>query len=148
KILPVLSKNCFACHSSTLSSPKSGFAMDTKAGLAKGGVRGGDLIPGNPDQSRLMRAIGYGDPELQMPPGGKLPDAVIADFRKWIQAGAVDPRSDAPPTRLSAANTPGAEFFEKKIRPVLASRCVSCHSSSSPSGGLALDTNAGLRKGG
>src|SRR6266567_7841503 len=70
KILPVLSKNCFACHSSALSSPKSGFAMDTKAGLARGGVLGGDLIPGNPDKSRLMKAIGYGDTELQMPPSG------------------------------------------------------------------------------
>ena len=148
KILPVLSKNCFPCHSAALSSPKSGFAMDTKAGLAKGGVLGGDLIPGDPDKSRLMRAIGYGDTELQMPPSGELPDAVIADFRRWIQGGAVDPRSAPTAAKSSVANTPGAEFFETRIRPVLSSQCYSCHSSSSRAGGLALDTNAGLRKGG
>ena len=30
-----------------------------------------------------------------MPPTGKLPDSVIADFEQWIAAGAVDPRVDA-----------------------------------------------------
>src|SRR3954463_5390475 len=44
----------------------------------------------------------------------------------------------------------GAEFFEKKIRPVLATRCYVCHSASAPKvqGGLWLDTRDGLRKGG
>ena len=42
----------------------------------------------------------------------------------------------------------GAEFFEKKIRPVLATRCYGCHSSKlrSPMGELVLDTRAGLAK--
>jgi hypothetical protein len=29
-----------------------------------------------------------------MPPSGKLPDNVIADFERWIAAGAPDPRQD------------------------------------------------------
>ncbi|MEJ7607051.1 MAG: hypothetical protein WKF37_12500 [Bryobacteraceae bacterium] len=39
------------------------------------------------------------------------------------------------------------DHFEKKIRPVLASRCYSCHSSSLtvPQGGLILDSAAGIR---
>src|SRR6516162_2407102 len=43
-----------------------------------------------------------------------------------------------------------AAFFETKIRPVLATKCYACHSSSlkAPMGGLLLDTKAGLRKGG
>ena len=42
----------------------------------------------------------------------------------------------------------GTEFFEKKIRPVLATRCYGCHSSKlkSPMGELVLDTKAGLSK--
>src|SRR5262249_2850352 len=41
-------------------------------------------------------------------------------------------------------------FFEKKIRPVLATQCYSCHSAKvkKPKGGLLLDTRAGLRAGG
>ncbi len=43
-----------------------------------------------------------------------------------------------------------AEFFEAKIRPVLAKSCYGCHSSKlkSPMGGLALDSKASLRRGG
>ena len=42
------------------------------------------------------------------------------------------------------------EFFEKKIRPVLAQRCYGCHGPESkpPAGGLHVDSRAGLRKGG
>ena len=42
------------------------------------------------------------------------------------------------------------DVFEKKIRPVLAERCYSCHSASSGKhkGGLVLDSREGLLKGG
>ena len=42
------------------------------------------------------------------------------------------------------------EFFENKIRPVLAENCYSCHSQKSEKvkGGLFLDTKGGLLKGG
>src|SRR6266700_5257148 len=42
------------------------------------------------------------------------------------------------------------EFFEKKIRPVLAEKCYHCHSAkiARPMGGLRLDTRDGARKGG
>ncbi len=44
----------------------------------------------------------------------------------------------------------GGELFERKIRPVLAEKCESCHSGKlkAPMGGLRADTAAGLRKGG
>lgn len=42
-----------------------------------------------------------------------------------------------------------AEFFEKKVRPILVARCYKCHSTTTKrSGGLALDTQAGWAKGG
>src|ERR1700681_3141455 len=42
------------------------------------------------------------------------------------------------------------EFFEKKIRPVLAEKCYGCHGPESkpPAGGLRIHTRDGLRKGG
>jgi Protein of unknown function (DUF1553)/Protein of unknown function (DUF1549)/Planctomycete cytochrome C len=44
----------------------------------------------------------------------------------------------------------GIELFEKKIRPVLAERCYSCHSAQakSPMGGLRLDSKQGMLRGG
>ena len=48
-----------------------------------------------------------------------------------------------------AADTPPAhEFFEKRIRPVLAKQCYACHSQQSKLGGLDLTSRAGLLQGG
>ena len=41
-----------------------------------------------------------------------------------------------------------AEFFEKKIRPVLASECYECHDAKKQKGGLRLDYRDGWKKGG
>ena len=48
-----------------------------------------------------------------------------------------------------AANE-GIDFFEKNIRPVLATRCYACHSARVPvaQGGLYADTKDGLLRGG
>ncbi len=40
------------------------------------------------------------------------------------------------------------DFFEKKVRPVLAERCYKCHATAKPKGGLRVDTRAGLLAGG
>jgi hypothetical protein len=102
KIRPVLAIKCYACHSSAQKSPMGGLLLDTKAGLHRGGATGQVIVPGKPDESRLLRALSYTDPHLQMPPGGKLPDSVVADFRKWIADGAMDPRSDDGAATVSA----------------------------------------------
>lgn len=98
KIRPVLAQSCYGCHSSKMKSPMGGLVLDTRAGLRKGGATGTVLVPGKPAESRLLTALRFTDPHLQMPPSGKLPAAVVADFEKWIAAGAVDPRADAPAT--------------------------------------------------
>src|SRR5882757_3974456 len=96
KIRPVIAAKCFACHSSKLKSPMGGLVLDTKAGLQKGGASGPAIIPEKPAESRLLKALRYTDPNLQMPPSGKLPDSVVADFEQWIAAGAPDPRIEKP----------------------------------------------------
>jgi hypothetical protein len=96
KIRPVLTTKCYGCHSSKLKSPMGGLALDTKTGLLAGGATGKVIVPGKPQESRLLKALSYSDPNLQMPPTGKLSDTVIADFEQWIAAGAPDPRTDAP----------------------------------------------------
>jgi hypothetical protein len=53
----------------------------------------------------------------------------------------------APPSRLTGQQ---ADFFEKRIRPVLLEHCYKCHSSTSDKvkGGLYLDSRDGVLKGG
>lgn len=46
----------------------------------------------------------------------------------------------------AAADKPdGLDFFEKKIRPVLATQCYSCHTGKSAAGGLHIDSADGMR---
>src|SRR5207245_1716052 len=80
KIRPVLATKCYTCHASNLKAPMGGLVLDTKFGLLKGGAAGPVVVPGKPAESRLLRALRYTDPQLQMPPTGKLADPVIADF--------------------------------------------------------------------
>jgi hypothetical protein len=97
RIRPVLATHCYSCHSAKSKAPMGGLVLDTKDGLAAGGVNGPIVAPGKPAASRLLTALRYADPHLQMPPTGKLAAAVIADFEAWIAAGAVDPRAAAAP---------------------------------------------------
>jgi hypothetical protein len=103
KIRPVLVKSCYGCHSSKMKAPMGGLVLDTKAGLAKGGASGAVVVAGNPTESKLLKAMSYSDPHLQMPPSGKLPAAVLDSFQEWIAKGAYDPRVDPAAT---AATTP------------------------------------------
>jgi hypothetical protein len=96
KIRPVLAAKCYACHNSKLKEPKGYLVLDTKAGVMKGGTLGPAIVPGRPDESKLLEALRYSNPHLQMPPTGKLADDIIADFETWIAAGAPDPRVDTP----------------------------------------------------
>ena len=103
KIRPVMAAKCYACHSSKLKAPMGGLVLDTKAGVAAGGSGGSVITAGKPGTSRLLTALRFTDPHLQMPPTGKLPETVIADFETWIAAGAPDPRTAASAGETTAA---------------------------------------------
>jgi hypothetical protein len=92
KIRPVLVERCYKCHSAQAKPLKGGLLLDSRSGLRKGGESGAAIVPGKPEASLLLKAVRYRDEALQMPPGKKLPDAVVADFEKWIALGAPDPR--------------------------------------------------------
>ncbi len=98
KIRPVLVKECYSCHSSEAKRIKGGLRLDSRAGLLKGGDSGPAVVPGKPDESRLLDALRYDG--IEMPPRAKLPDAVVADFERWVSLGAPDPRDGkAAPVR-------------------------------------------------
>ncbi len=97
RIRPVLVEHCYACHNST-ETAESGLRLDHRAGLLQGGARGPAIEPGEPRRSLLLRAMRHPSLDFRMPLGGaRLPDEVIADFERWIEIGAPDPR-DEPPT--------------------------------------------------
>ncbi len=90
KIRPVLIKECYGCHSTKAGNVRGGLRLDTRELTHIGGSSGPAVVPGEPDLSLLYTAMTHED--FVMPPKRKLSDEVIADFRKWIEMGAPDPR--------------------------------------------------------
>ena len=93
KIRPVLTQHCYACHSAKTQAMAE-LRLDSKTGLAMGGSRGPAIVPGSPETSLLLKAISYRDPDLKMPPTGRLSAEQIEDFTTWVRMGAPDPRVD------------------------------------------------------
>ena len=68
--------------------------LDSPSALRTVAKRDRRSFPESPAIVSCCGAIEYRD--LEMPPDEKLPDEVIADFRRWIELGAPDPREDSP----------------------------------------------------
>ena len=96
KIRPVLVQHCYECHSADAKSVKGGLLLDTRTATLKGGDTGPAVVAKNVGDSLLVSALKH--ESLEMPPKGKLPDAVIADFVAWVEMGAPDPRVGASVT--------------------------------------------------
>lgn len=102
RIRPLLIDHCYSCHSHDAGEIGGGLLLDSRRGLIKGGETDVLIVPGDPDNSLLMRAVHFKDPDLQMPPDGKLSDAQIADLENWIRMRAPDPREEDTVAALEA----------------------------------------------
>src|SRR5262245_49838926 len=65
-------------------------------------------------------------------------------FVALCAASSAIPAFAADPVKPTAAQL---EFFETKVRPLLADHCYSCHGEKKQSAGLRFDTIAGLKAG-
>lgn len=92
KIRPALVEHCLKCHAADSKKLGGGLLLDHREGIRTGGDSGAAIEVGKPDESLLIKAIRYDDESLKMPPKGKLPATVIADFEAWVKLGAPDPR--------------------------------------------------------
>ncbi|MDQ6677079.1 MAG: PSD1 and planctomycete cytochrome C domain-containing protein, partial [Acidobacteriota bacterium] len=92
----VLDAKCGQCHGA--ATGMSGFKIDSRDNLLKGGTRGAAVKPGDAAGSLLYQAVAHTG-KLAMPPGGKLSDPDIANIKTWIEQGAAWPQgtvSNAP----------------------------------------------------
>ena len=117
-VRPLLIEHCIDCHGP--KKQESGLRLDTRAGWTAGGDRGTSIIPGKPDDSLLIATVSHSDPDLEMPPSGKLADSEISDLIAWVRDGAVDPRKsegDSEAKRLSLEKAKEFWSFQPIIRP-------------------------------
>jgi hypothetical protein len=115
RIRPVLVEHCYSCHSADAKSIKGGLVLDSREGLLTGGDSGPVLVTSNASESLLLQAMKH--ESLEMPPERKLPDNVIADFTKWIEDGAPDPRTGGVVHKKETIDiSKGREFWS--FRPI------------------------------
>ena len=86
-IRPILSDNCFYCHGPDKNHRDGKFRLDDRdSSLAKKAI-----VPGQPDQSKLVERIFTADPDDLMPPPKthkKLSEAQKEILKRWIAQGA------------------------------------------------------------
>ena len=90
----LLASRCGKCHDD--ATAKGGLSLASAAGLLAGGDSGPAIVPGKPEESLLLAAVGYADDRVQMPPDGKLSAAEIKSLSEWVMQGAPWPAAGAP----------------------------------------------------
>ncbi len=98
-IEPILQSTCYECHGP--KKTKARLRLDSRAGVMKGGETGAIVVPGNSEQSLMVRRLLGLDGDDRMPKDGDpVPASQIALIRSWIDQGA------AWPTTGDAASPP------------------------------------------
>jgi len=115
KIRPVLVEHCYKCHSAQGGEAKGGLRLDHRDAMRAGGESGPAVVPGDVDASGLIAALRY--ESFEMPPDGKLPDEVIADFAHWVKLGAPDPRVPQQSQRREAQRATSNWWSLQSVRP-------------------------------
>src|SRR5215470_1681189 len=91
-IRPILADKCWGCHGSDAPAKKIKLRLDSEdAATADLGGGRRAIVPGNPEQSRLVRRITAGDEMMRMPPvdsGRKLTQTEIDLLVEWVRQGA------------------------------------------------------------
>jgi len=94
-VRPILKAHCFHCHG---EAGKREAALDLRLRrlIVHGGETGPAIMPGKPDESRLLQRVKAGE----MPPKSPLTATEISVLERWIAGGA--PTVDAEPDDVAA----------------------------------------------
>lgn len=93
----LLVERCHDCHGA--GKQWAGLRLDSREALLVGGDSGPAIVPGQPDDSELVRRVAETDESLRMPPeeaGEALSPDEIKALRHWIASGAPWPAADQP----------------------------------------------------
>ncbi len=87
-ILPLVEANCSKCHNP--DKRKADMDLTSYQGALKGSGSGSVLISGNPEASKLWKAITHAEEPFMPPNRPKLADKDLDLFRKWILGGLLE----------------------------------------------------------
>lgn len=94
EVRPLMVEHCYSCHSGTSEKLQAGLRVDSRAALVSGGDSGPAIVSGDVEASMFIEAVRYDS--YEMPPKGKLSDAAIETFERWVEMGAPWPAGDSP----------------------------------------------------
>ncbi len=117
KIRPILVERCYKCHSEEGGKRKGGLYLDRREGWHVGGDTGPAILPGNTDESLVIEAVRYSNPDFEMPPKGKLSAEEITLLEQWVKMGSPDPRvggSSLKPAKRGIDLEKGRKFWSFK----------------------------------
>jgi hypothetical protein len=116
-IRPLLAEHCWKCHGA--EKQRGGLRLDSRTALLRGGESGPAIVPGKPEESLLIEAVNYAS--YEMPPEGRLPDALIERLTQWVALGAPWPGHDAdvrPAQRSKITDDDRQWWAFQPVRPV------------------------------
>ncbi|MGH9753768.1 MAG: PSD1 and planctomycete cytochrome C domain-containing protein, partial [Blastocatellia bacterium] len=111
KIRPIFAASCHRCHNA--ESRVAGLDLTTAEAFHRGGDSGPVINREKPEESRLLKVIGYNG-EMKMPPSGKLKDHEIAALTEWVKMGAPWPGAAPSATSESWPKNPTARSFAEE----------------------------------
>jgi len=112
KIRPIFANACQRCHNA--KAKVAGLDLTTAEAFQRGGDSGSLVNREKPEESRLLKVIGY-ESEMKMPPSGKLKDHEIAALTAWVKMGAPWPGAvEASASENWPKNSTGRTFTEEE----------------------------------
>jgi mono/diheme cytochrome c family protein len=115
EVRPVLAQHCLKCHGAG-DKVKGGLDLTTRAGAVAGGDTGPAFDPEDPAGSLILKAVGYEDEAMRMPPKGKLPEKELAVLRKWVADGLAYPADKLGDAQARAPAHKGGVITEEARR--------------------------------
>ncbi|MBV8879034.1 MAG: DUF1549 domain-containing protein, partial [Planctomycetaceae bacterium] len=126
KIRPVLVEQCLKCHGE--KKAKGGLRLDSRAGWEKGGDNGPALAPKKSGSSLLIKMIrGGSETPPEMPPEHPLGQSIVADFVRWVDMGAPDPRVGAASAAKAIDWKAAGEFWAFRAPAVPSDRPIDAY---------------------
>ena len=137
QILPLLVSNCALSGCHDVQSHEEGVITTNYTNIRQ------KVSPFNPNQSKLYKSIIDTDPGDRMPPP---PAAAFTTeqknlVKKWIEQGALNNVCNEGYGQCDTSNV----TYTAYIQPLVANKCLGCHSNNNPGGGIKLTNLAEVK---
>jgi hypothetical protein len=135
-ILPLFISNCAksGCHDP--ATHQEGIVLNSYAAI----MASGEIEAGDPSEGDIMEVITENDPDKIMPPppNTALSQAQIAMIATWISQGALNNACSGECDTLNVT-------YSGTVVPLLQSKCIGCHNSTTMSGNINLSNYTGVQ---